>query len=583
MDNHTYWIKRQEAKYLAGEKLITDYYKGLEKAFKQAQKEITNVVNAFYIRYANENNVTFQEAQKLLTRAEIGELQEFIDMAKEYMGEYNLELNNMSIKARITRYEALQKQIDVVLQKLYATEYEQKGREILQNAYTESYYRTWWNIDCYKGFHSEFAQINPVLIDELINYPFNGANYSARLWKQKDHMLYKLNESLTTMLIQGRNPKVLAPEFAKQFDAKTKDAYRLLHTEGSFIMEQATQKMYIEDGIEKYEWSATLDLRTCHDCSPLDGEVFDVGKGIVGETLPPKHNRCRCTTLPYFNDVDKYISERTARNPETGKSIQVWEDMKYDQWYDRYVKGVPEAELAEKKLKGLYEDRKQWNQYKEVLGKEVPQSIEAFQELKYTDNEKWKLLNTEYRKTNSYNTIIKNEPDITKDLVEISNRTSVSMVGLEYRLKTKESFIRKVNSDSMNSFDGDIISKTISNTNDVIRYTYQSDKNTFVDSYKSVCNSLVDKGYKTIKVKNTWLDKRNPYNGVNCIFEGLNGQRFEVQFHTPESFNLKNGDMHKLYEKMRLDTTSQEEKKNLTIKMFELSSKLERPLNIEQI
>ena len=398
MDNHTYWTKRQEAKYLVGEKLITDYYKGLEKAFLQSQKEINNVVNSFYIRYANENNVTFQEAQKLLTRAELGELQEFIDMAKEYMGEYNLELNNMSIKARVTRYEALQKQIDVTLQKLYAVEYEQKGRVALQSAYTESYYRTWWNIDCYKGFHSEFAQVNPVLIDELINYPFNGANYSDRIWKQKDHMLYKLKESLTTAMIQGKNPNVLASAFAKQFDAKTKDAYGLLHTESSFIIEQATQKMYEEDGLEKYEWSATLDLKTCHDCSPLDGEIFDVGKGIVGKTLPPKHNRCRCTTIPYLGEEYK-ASTRAARDPVTGKTITV-ENVSYDEWHKKYVKGNPKAELAVKKQRNISTDKKQYEEYKKILGKEVPKSVEAFQSLKYNEVEKWHNLKKLYRQTN---------------------------------------------------------------------------------------------------------------------------------------------------------------------------------------
>lgn len=54
------------------------------------------------------------------------------------------------------------------------------------------------------------------------------------------------------MLIQGHNPQTLAKDFATKLETKGKEAYRLLHTEGSFIMEQASQAAYKEDGVEKY-------------------------------------------------------------------------------------------------------------------------------------------------------------------------------------------------------------------------------------------------------------------------------------------------------------------------------------------
>ena len=76
----TYWEKRQKRKYLAGEKKLDEYYKGLQKAFKQAKREIQSVINDFYMRYAKENKVTYAEAQKQLSRMELGELQEFIDL-----------------------------------------------------------------------------------------------------------------------------------------------------------------------------------------------------------------------------------------------------------------------------------------------------------------------------------------------------------------------------------------------------------------------------------------------------------------------------------------------------------------------
>ncbi|WP_236915686.1 minor capsid protein [Clostridium sp. Cult2] len=336
MPNNSYWEKRQEQKYLAGEKKINSFYKGLEKAFEQAKKEIKSIINDFYMEYVDENKVSYADAQKLLSRVEIGDLKAFIAKVNKHMGEYNLELNNMSIKARITRYQALEKQIDAILQQLYAIEYQHKGEKLLKEVYSDSYHRTWYNIDVYKGFHQEFAQINPKAIEELIKYPFNGANFSSRLWKQKDHMLQQLSESITTMLVQGKNPNTLSRDFAKKFGTKEYEAYRLLHTEGSFIIEQGTLAAYKEDGIEKYQILATLDNKTSEICRSEDGKIYDIDDYNTGVNAPPYHPFCRTTTVPYYDDEDYSEDTRAARNIE-GKTYKVPANMKYKEWYEKYV------------------------------------------------------------------------------------------------------------------------------------------------------------------------------------------------------------------------------------------------------
>jgi len=344
----SYWEKRQELTYLAGEKKVSAYYRGLQKAFKQAKREIQSVINDFYMRYAKENKVSYAEAQKLLNKAEIGELQDFIDLVNKNMGKYNLKLVNMSIKARITRYQALEKQIDAILQRLYALEYEYKGKELLKEVYTDAYYRTWFNIDQYHGFHQEFAQINPRTIDELIRYPFNGADFSSRIWKQKDHMLQALTEDITTMLVQGKNPQTLARDFAKRFNTKEYEAYRLLHTESSFVIEQGSLAAYKEDGVEKYQILATLDHKTSEICREQDGEIYETDKATVGVNYPPFHPFCRTTTVPYYEEDE--AGTRAARDPKTGKTYYVPSNMKYKDWKKTFVDGGPKDGLNVKKI-----------------------------------------------------------------------------------------------------------------------------------------------------------------------------------------------------------------------------------------
>lgn len=334
----TYWKKRQEQKFLAGEKKINDYYLGLKKSFEQSKKEIEKVIYDFVMRYGVENNSpSYATALRKLNKTEIGDLQGFIDKVNENMGKYNLELNNMSIKARITRYQALIKHIDAQLQQLYAIEYRYKGEELLKKIYSDTYYRTWFDIDQYFGFHAEYAQINAKAVDELISYPFNGANFSDRLWKQKDYMLQQLTESITTMTIQGKNPMTLAKDFSKKFSTKEYEAYRLLHTETSFVMSQATKAAYNEDGVKQYQILATLDMRTSEICQEQDGEVYDVDKAVVGVNYWPFHPFCRTTDVPYFPDVDLAEETRIARNKSTGKNYTVQANVTYKEWLEKYV------------------------------------------------------------------------------------------------------------------------------------------------------------------------------------------------------------------------------------------------------
>ena len=331
----SYWKRRQEETYKAGEMTVNQYFTKLEKAFNQAKRDLQKTVESFYWRYAEENSLTYTEVQKRLDKAEIGELREFIDLAMANIGKYNQKVNNMSIKARMTRYQALEAQVDAILRQLYAVDYQSESEKMMSDVYKDTYYRTWYDIDRYRGFHSQFAQIEPQTIENVLKYPFNGANFSDRLWKQKDHLQGQIMEALTTMLIQGTPPQNLVKDFAKKMQAKKFDAYRLLHTESSYVMSEATHAGYKEDGVEKYKILATLDSKTCGICGELDGKIYPVAEAVTGKNMPPFHPFCRCTDVPYYPDTPT-DGKRAARDVE-GNSIEVPESMTYAEWKKQFL------------------------------------------------------------------------------------------------------------------------------------------------------------------------------------------------------------------------------------------------------
>ena len=391
-----YWQKRQEAMYKAGEMQVNQYFKRLEKAFNQSKRELQKTIEAFYFRYAEENGLSFAAAQKRLNAEELGELDDFIALAMDNIGKYNQQINNMSLKARVTRYQALEMQVDAILRQIYAIDYQAESEKTMQEVYEDTYYRTWYSIDQYHGFHQAFAQVEPRTVEKLLEYPFNGAAFSSRLWRQKDHLQTQLTEAVTTMLIQGKHPSTLTREFAKKMQSKKFDAYRLLHTESSFLMSEATHAGYKEDGVEKYEILATLDSKTCEICGELDGNVYEVGKEITGVNMPPFHPLCRCTDVPHYDDEPTEGLERVARDPETGKTYMVPADMTYKQWHEQYVEKNPDKRLAERKQRNKKTDNEQFQRYRKILGKDAPETLDSFQTMKYTDSEKWNAKKREF-------------------------------------------------------------------------------------------------------------------------------------------------------------------------------------------
>ncbi len=401
MSNQKYWEERQALNYSKNEKEIIKFHKELKDTFEKSKKDIQRVINEFYVRYADNNGVSFTKAQELLSKEEIRELKDFINQVYATMGTKDINVINKSIKARVTRYEALQKQLEAIINVLYEIDYKDNGIEKFKEIYQNSYYNTLYNIDIFNGFHSEFSIVDLKDIENLIEYPFNGASYSDRLWKQKDHMILKLKENLTTMLVQGKHPKTLSSDFAKIFKVKEYEAYRLLHTEGSFIIEQGTLAAYKEDGVEEYQILATLDMKTSDICREQDNKIYKIDEYVTGSTAPPFHYFCRTTTVPYYGE---YEGTRIARDPVNNKSYNVPANMSYKEWYDKYIKNNEEALLEDKKWKNRITDKEQYKKYKEVLGKEAPKSLKEFQKLKYNNINDWNLVK-DYVKSRQNNMI----------------------------------------------------------------------------------------------------------------------------------------------------------------------------------
>ncbi|MDP0169862.1 phage head morphogenesis protein, partial [Glaesserella parasuis] len=174
------------------------------------------------------------------------------------------------------------------------------------------------------------------------------------------------------------------------------------------------------------------------------------------------------------------------------------------------------------------------------------------------------------------------EPEITEKITEIISSVGAKTAGLEYRLKSLESLKRKVETEVLAGISE---KQAINSVKDVIRYTAILDVNNFVLQYDKIQSALEKQGYFTVVVKNTWKYGA-VYKGVNTFVTTLikkDNVVFELQYHTQQSFDLKNGVLHNLYEQFRDPATPQDERKKLYEKMQILSSKLTVPKDIQKV
>lgn len=340
MRSADYWKTRSEQIAKRQHRKADRYVADLSREYARAMQTVQRDIEAFYGRFAENNEIDLAEARKLLTAGELEEfkmtLKEFTAKAKNNAdGRWTRQLNNVYYRTRISRLEALQIQIQQQVEMLAASK--QTGMHaLLGDVYTDTYYRTLYEIQRGTGIGATFAKIDQAGLEKVLGTEFAGSNWSKRIWGDRDKLAAELHTKLTQAFIRGDSVDRTVREIVDRFRVSHSNARRLVQTESAFFTEQATMDSYKESGVvDRYEILATLDGRTSEICRDMDGKVFKLSEMEVGVTYPPFHAYCRTTTMPYFDDEED-VGERIARD-EDGTTYYVPGDMTYSEWHKKYV------------------------------------------------------------------------------------------------------------------------------------------------------------------------------------------------------------------------------------------------------
>jgi hypothetical protein len=172
----------------------------------------------------------------------------------------------------------------------------------------------------------------------------------------------------------------------------------------------------------------------------------------------------------------------------------------------------------------------------------------------------------------------KAEKATTQSIKDAAQQQGGRLTGLENVLKTKESLANKIVRDTKTGLTPE---QAASGIGDSLRYTVVLESERYAAGTNSVLSALEAKGYKVAKVKNTWKEGA-PYKGVNTQLQSPSGEMIEVQFHTPQSYAMKQS-THGLYEQARTPGISAEQEAAINKAMQTESAKLATPPNVGTI
>lgn len=361
----SYWQKRMAALEDSQYKQSAEYYKDVQKQYREASNSIQMDIERWYQRLADNNNLSYAGAKKLLKKDEMDEfhwsVEQYIKAGEEYAVDqrWMKELENASARHHISYLETMKMQTQQHAE-LLSTEFEDGITEFLHKSYGDQYYHTAFEIAKGTGVGSNMAQIDSRTIDTLIKKPWaqDGKNFSDRIWTNKDKLVNNLHTELTQSIIRGADPKQAIDNLAKTMEVSKAQAGRLIMTESAAISAAAQKDCFKYVDVERYEILATLDSHTSDICQEMDGKVFEMKDYEVGTTAPPFHPNCRSTTIPYFDDEFTKDEERAARDEDTGKMYYVPADMKYEEWEKQaVVDSMPqdqEIKITKKKNQNAY-------------------------------------------------------------------------------------------------------------------------------------------------------------------------------------------------------------------------------------
>ena len=404
MKNEKYWKKRQEEKLssiLNDAQVASEYVSDI---YSKASLYTQSKINGIFEKYRDGHGLSNADAKKMLdsliSDRDYNQIKRILENNPKTKQRKELlkKLDTPPYQYRIKRLENIQSQLDKLMNEVYKVEKDVSTDCYINSAFN-AYYRNVYNLQKGMKVAYQFDMLDPELIDSMLKSRWSGKNYSNRIWDNTNALAESLKDEMLMGVLTNKTEKEMADTIMNKFAVGAYQARRLIQTESAAMTAFADQQAFKDAGIEKEMFIAVHDSRTSQICQHHDRSIVEIAKAKVGVNVPPLHPNCRSHMIPYIEGVTDAMKKR-QRNPVTNKDEVVDVSENYDQWLKRQQEehGVDTVNSFMEKTKNASSDRKQYNKYIDVLGKEnMPTSLSKFQDMKYNDVEKFNDLKLHFK------------------------------------------------------------------------------------------------------------------------------------------------------------------------------------------
>lgn len=333
-------VKEKENLILETEESYKDTIEEILELYVLCVNDIKKELRSFITTYGNKGILSYTETKRFLTASERKDFNIELKSWYKYARDNNLDssyisfLESLGKKKNITRMEYLQAIVRNDIEKMFFT-IEDKMRTKFRDIYMYSYYTDSYIINKYLKTGEPLIELTEKDIENALNGRYANSSLNTSLSSNKKKLISDFQTSIPQGFARGFSVKKLEDLVDVKMRTSINRNIALTRTETNYLSNRATLMFYKDINVDKYQYIATLDMRTSDMCRDMDGYIGLVSEAVQGVNFPPIHVNCRSTTVPY---IEKYYKdgERVARD-ENGKSILVPRKMTQEEYIKTYV------------------------------------------------------------------------------------------------------------------------------------------------------------------------------------------------------------------------------------------------------
>lgn len=291
------YAKEREAIYLNWvNNLDRELNREINEILRYTGEVLRTESQAWLVRYADAEGISLSEASKRATRADIEALQikakqyvkdrDFSPIANRKMREYNYSM-------KMSRHELLRRAFELELENGFV-----KIDGLIYNHL---------QMMALSELKRQAGLLGQIVTDQKVyemkarliaNASFHGATFSERVWQNQKELNKILANGIKRSIMQGRHPTAWMNEMSKHLDrglsGSSYSLKRLAVTESTRVQIAAQKEVYRLNGYGQF--MVVCEPTACDICIPFDGVAQEIKDMRVGDTAPPFHPNCKCST-----------------------------------------------------------------------------------------------------------------------------------------------------------------------------------------------------------------------------------------------------------------------------------------------